>query len=199
MTKQEFLFELAMGISALPEDVADEHLSFYSEMIDDRIEEGFSEEEAVKEIGEPKEIVKQILKDIPLTKLVKQKIKPQRKLSALEILLIVLGFPLWFSLLMAAMAIVFSLYITLWSVIISLWAVEVSLFACGVGGIASGVVFAFTGNIFTAVAMLGASFVCAGVAILCFFACKYATKGILLLTKKIGLCIKGLFIKKGVV
>ena len=48
MTKQEFLFELAMGISALPEDVADEHLSFYSEMIDDRIEEGFSEEDIAR-------------------------------------------------------------------------------------------------------------------------------------------------------
>ena len=197
MTKQDFLFELVVGLSGLPDDIIDEHLSFYGEMIDDRLEEGISEEEAVSEIGEPKEIAKQILKDIPLTKLVKEKIKPKRKLSAFEILLIVLGFPVWFPILISLLAIIFSLYMVLWSLIISLWAVEFSLIACGIGGIITGIVFAFIGNTFAGLAMLGASFVCIGFSIFMFYGCDYATKGILLLTKKIGLYIKSLFIKKG--
>ena len=47
MRKQEFLTELRKGLSGLPQDDIEERLSFYSEMIDDQIEEGLAEEEAV--------------------------------------------------------------------------------------------------------------------------------------------------------
>ena len=47
MNKQEFLSQLRKGLAGLPQNDIEERLAFYGEMIDDRIEEGLSEEEAV--------------------------------------------------------------------------------------------------------------------------------------------------------
>ena len=44
MNKQEFLAELRKGLSGLPQDDIEERLIFYDEMLEDRIEEGLSEE-----------------------------------------------------------------------------------------------------------------------------------------------------------
>ena len=79
MNKQEFLMKLRKALSGLPKDDIDERLTFYSEMIDDRMEDGIPEETAVCEIGTVDEIVAQIIADISLTKLVKEKISPKIK------------------------------------------------------------------------------------------------------------------------
>ena len=196
MNKNDFLEELKKGLRGLPGDDIEECLSFYSEMIDDRIENGLSEEEAVSSVGSINEIVTQTMADIPLGKLVKEKAKSNRALRAWEIVLLVLGSPIWFSLLVAAFAVVLSLYIVLWALIISLWAVEISFIACGVAGVAIGILYMTLGNVFTGVAMLCAGFLLSGLSIFLFFGCRAATKGILILSKKIGLGIKKLFIKK---
>ena len=59
----------------LKDVVIEERLEFYSEMIDDRIEEGKSEFEAVREIGDVDEVVSQIASETPLYRLVKEKAK----------------------------------------------------------------------------------------------------------------------------
>lgn len=59
MNKQEFLAELQKGLSGLPQEDRDERLTFYGEMLDDRMEEGLSEEEAVAAVGSVEEIVRQ--------------------------------------------------------------------------------------------------------------------------------------------
>ncbi|MBQ2191559.1 MAG: DUF1700 domain-containing protein, partial [Clostridia bacterium] len=73
MLKQEFLNALREGLNGLPEADIEERIAFYGEMIDDRIEEGLSEEEAVKEIGTVEEGVQQIVEETPLTRRVKEK------------------------------------------------------------------------------------------------------------------------------
>ena len=196
MNKQEFLAQLRKGLSCLPKDDIDERLTFYSEMIDDRMEDGIPEETAVREIGTIDELVSQIIADIPLGKLVKEKITPKKKLRAWEIVLLVLGSPIWLSLLIAAFAVILSVYVALWSVIIVLWAVFASFVACGLAGIAAGVYFAAGGNGLTGIAMIGAGIVCAGLSVFMFFGSKAATKGILNLTKKLAIWIKNCFIKK---
>ena len=74
MTKQEFLEKLQVSLYGLPKADIDERVSFYGEMIDDRVEEGLSEEEAVADIGTIDGIVSEILSETPITKLVKEKI-----------------------------------------------------------------------------------------------------------------------------
>ena len=51
MNKHDFIAKLRAKLSGLPDSDVRERLGFYSEMIDDRIEEGLSEEAAVSEIG----------------------------------------------------------------------------------------------------------------------------------------------------
>ena len=61
MNKQKFLAELKKSLSALGRNDIEDRLAFYGEMIDDRIEEGFSESEAVLAVGSADEIAAQIL------------------------------------------------------------------------------------------------------------------------------------------
>ena len=199
MIKQEFLKQLKCGLSGLPKKDIDEHIDFYSEIIDDKIEDGKTEETAVFEIGNIDEIISQIISDTPFTKIVKEKIKTKRKLSILEIVLLVLGSPIWVSILITILAIIFSIYISLWSIVISLWAVFISLIASSFGGIFASFVLAFTNNLSTGFALFGVSLVLFGIPIYLFFVCKIVSKYYFVLTKKLLLSIKNKFINKEVV
>lgn len=196
MRKQDFLSALKTSLLGLPKQDVEEHLNFYSEMIDDRMEEGRTEEEAVADIGSVEEIATQIIADIPLIKIAKERIKPKRRFKAWEIVLLVLGSPIWLSLAIAAFAVILSLYVVLWSVVLSIWAVFVSLVVCSFGGVIASIVLAVSGNGLTGIAMIGAGIVCAGLAIFLFFGSKAATKGSVFLAPKIVLGIKKLFVKK---
>ena len=77
MTKKQFLDELRSKLVGLPKSDVDERISFYEEMINDRMDEGKSEEEAVNDIGTVDEVIKQIAKDTPLVSLVAHKMKPK--------------------------------------------------------------------------------------------------------------------------
>ncbi len=116
-----------------------------------------------------------------------------------EITLIVLGFPVWFSLLAVAFAVALSLYIVVWAIVISLWAVNVSLGGGTVGGIVGGVIFLCTGSTPSGILMIAAGLICAGLAIFLFFGCKAATDGVVRLTKGIAQGIKTCFIRRDAV
>ncbi len=107
-----------------------------------------------------------------------------KRLGYWEIVLLVLGSPIWLSLLIAALAVVIALYISLWSVIVSLWAGFAAIIGASLGTLITGISYELDSFFFGGVAMFGISSVCAGLAIFAFFACKAATNGILLLTKK---------------
>lgn len=196
MSKQQFLAELRTALAGLPQDDIEERLNFYGEMIDDRMEEGLTESEAVEGIGSVSDIAEQTLAEIPLAKLVKERMAPKRSLRGWEIALLVLGFPLWFPLIIAACAVVLALYVVILALIISLWAIEIALWACAVGGVCMAAVFFTRGEVLPGLAILGAALVCAGLALLMLYACIAATKGLLRLTKKMALGIKSLFVGK---
>lgn len=196
MRKQEFLAQLRKALSGLPQDEIEERLTFYGEMIDDRMEEGLTEEDAVSAVGSVDEIVEQVLAEIPLVKIAKERIRPKKRRSAGTTVLLVVGSPIWGSLAIAAAAVIFSLYVSLWAVIVSLWAVFVSLAACALAGVLACVIFAAGGNGAAGLAMLAAGLICAGLAIFMFYGCRAATKGALVLTKKMAIWIKSLFIRK---
>ncbi|MBE6608443.1 MAG: DUF1700 domain-containing protein [Ruminococcaceae bacterium] len=192
MNKKEFIASLRSGLKGLPQKEIEERVIFYSEMIDDRIEEGFSEADAVAFIGSVDTIISQIA---PENQDIKEK-KPKRKMGAWEIVLIVLGFPVWFSLLTAVFSVAISLYGALWAVIISLWAVFASFVACGFAGIIAGITFIFVTNPLTGVAMIGAGITLIGLSIFTFFGCHIATKGALILIQKTAIAIKKALTKK---
>ena len=117
------------------------------------------------------------------------------KLHRREIVPLVLGSPLWLSLGLAAIAVIFAFYVVLWSVSVSLWAVFASLAVCAVGGLpAFAVLIARSGA--AALAILAAGMVCAGLPIFLFFGRRAATKGILTLTRRIASWLKHCFLRK---
>ncbi len=193
MNKQEFLAELRRGLSGLPRDDIEERLSFYGEMLDDRMEEGLTEEEAVSAAGPVDEIVRQTVAYIPLAKIAKERIRPKRRLRAWETVLLVLGSPVWLSLGIAAAAAVFAVYAAMWALIIALWAVFGALAVCAVGSVPGCIIFAAGGSVASGLALLGGGLVCAGLSVFMFFGCKKATVGIMSLTKKFAIWIKNCF------
>ena len=87
MSKTEFIEQLRSALNGLSEEDLKKSVDYYEEMIDDRIEDGIPEEEAVSGLGSIEEIKNKILKEIPIANIVKEKIKPKRKLGGLEIAL----------------------------------------------------------------------------------------------------------------
>lgn len=196
MKKSEFLSELQERLAGLNESDLNRSLDYYAEMIEDRMEDGISEEEAVDAVGTPGEIASEILAEMPLTKIIKARVKPNRRMAAWEVVLLVLGSPVWLSLLIALFAVVFSLYIAFWSVIISLWVAELSLglgALAGVGMLPNAIA---QGNVLAGIALFGAGIFLAGLTILGYYGCGYATKGLCFLCKKTFRLIKSCFIRK---
>ena len=192
MNKQEFLSSLRARLNGLPKEDIDERINFYEEMINDRMDDGKSEEEAVADIGTVDQIIEEIAQDTPLAKLVKEKIKPKRKLRVWEIILIILGFPLWFPLVLTALILAFVFYLLIWILVLVCYTVEFSLVGSAVVGLFIFVAYLINGEF--NLASIGLSVMCAGGSFLFLFPCYWSTTlklSTLIMTK-----IKMLFINK---
>lgn len=197
MNKTEFLTALRDSLRGLPpEDIA-RSVEFYSEIIDDRTEDGMTQEEAVESLGSIEDIVLQIAAETPLLTLAKKRIKPRRAWRAWEIVLLAVGAPLWLPLLIAAACVALAIYVVLWVIVIAFYAADAAIAASGIGGVFGAAVFAATGNSDSALFCFGAGLVCAGLAILLFFVCDVIAKGVLRLTRSVAVGIKCRIIRKG--
>ena len=106
-------------------------LNFFKEMIDDRVDEGLSEEEAVSQLGNIDDIVGQILDEHNIKKRQKKlvwRFIPQKTPSAANIIIAILLFPIWIT--------IFSLVASIFLIFISLiFSFVISILASFVGGI----------------------------------------------------------------
>lgn len=195
MTKEEYISSLRAGLRQLTVEDADKAADYCSEMIDDRMEEGMTQEEAVAAMDSPEETVRRILMEQPLNMLVKSSLKKKRRLTGLEITLVVLGAPLWLPLLTAACAVALSLYLVLWSLVAVLFAVMAALGISAVAAVIGAAVFPGYG-LGVRLIVAGAGVVAAGLGILMFFAALYAAKGLIALTAILIRGIKGRLIDK---
>ena len=143
MNKQQFIDEIKLRVEGLPEEEVTKSIDYYSEMIDDRIEDGMTEEEAVEAVGTVDDAVKGILENIPLTKVIKAKTKPSRKLRAWEIVLLVIGSPIWFPLLVCAILLLVLFYCIIWIWVIAFFAVDLAFIAGGLAAFIAGIIGLF--------------------------------------------------------
>lgn len=192
MNKTEFTNQLTAALAGLSEEDIRKSVDFYTEMIDDRIEDGMPEEEAVAALGNIDEIRSNILQEIPITRIVKEKITPKRAFSPVEIVLLIIGAPLWLPLLLAFIIICFALFLCFWIIILSLYVVDLSVFLAGMVGI----IAPFTGlnTAFAGLFTLGCGIALLGLSVLLFFGFNQVAKGMLFLSKKIVLGIKKHFV-----
>lgn len=197
MDKFDFLEELGNRLVGLPKEDRDRFIEYYSEMIDDRVEEGMTEQEAVADLGTPATVAKEILSSFPLTKIVKEKVKPKRRLSAVEIILIVLGAPVWVPVLVSLFAVFLSVYLVLWSVVLTFICVDIAFFAVVIALLAAFTGLFITAHVPEAFACLGAGFIMAGLSLLTMLFVKLLIKGVVWIGKQIILGVKYFFVGKG--
>ncbi len=182
MTKLEFLTTLREKLAGIPEEDLMGSVSFYSEMIDDRMEDGMTESEAVANVGDAEQIARQIRSQAG-------NFEPQPTVTDTTSSKVryVLRNPL--------LAGLFSLFLLiLWIVavalIICLWTVVVSVYAAGISCAVSGgalpvagiglMIAGFSGN---GLFVLGAGVFLIGFTVLWWLVCKYATLAAAKLTK----------------
>lgn len=190
MTKREFTEELKLLLDGLPKKEVEERIVFYSEMIDDRMEDGATEEEAVALIGSVEDVAAQIAAGFTVINGEKSRVPSKRKLGAGEIAILAIGSPVWLSLLIAAFAVGISLYVSMWAVVISVWACFITCAVCVPAGVVIAVIGFTKGNVASGFAILGAAIFSAGLTILFLYASKALTKVSLTLTRKSILLIK---------
>ena len=193
MNKIEFINELERRLTGLPEDDKKERLAFYNEMISDRVDEGKTEEEAVNDLGGIDKVVSDIASDTPLISLVKEKVKPKHQLRGWEIAMLIVGFPLWFPLLIVFILLCLLGYLLIWLGVLITYTIEVCLASIGVWGL---VLFfgALGGGLFS-MTYLGMALACLGGAFLFIFACIGITKATITLSKITIRKIKSSFLK----
>ena len=158
-------------------------------MIEDYIEEGLTEEQAVSKIGSTENIARQI----------KAEEKTKKKLGAKEInawktALLIVGSPIWFSLLISVVAVGVSLYASLWAVVVSLWATFISIIVGGIGGV---IFFIIVGEAtISSIVIVGAGVFGIGFSIFLYYVNKALTKLSIVITKKSITIIKNSFNKR---
>ncbi len=181
MNKQEYLSRLENLLACLPKDARAESLAFYAEMIDDRIEDGMAEDEAVAALGTPGEAADAILDELPAVP--RAVAKTRRKSRALMWTLAILGSVVWVPLLFAFAAVALSVYLCIWACIASLWILTVCLLAGLPIGAAAMWLGIAVGNAPFAVVELGAGLLCAGLGLAMLQASLAASKQLVRLSR----------------
>ena len=162
MGKNEFLKQLNKALHMLDATERARTVQYYREILEDRIEDGLSEEAAVAEMEPIEDIASGILSDAAARGLQKQ------RRSVWEIILLILGSPIWLSLLLALGVTVIAMYVVAWSLIAALFSVILALAI----GILAGVLALFlywSAFPMTGIFLLGAGCICAALAIFLFF------------------------------
>lgn len=209
MNKQEYLDQLRAVLGCLPEEEIEESAAFYAEMIDDRVADGMSEEEAVAQLDDPKAAARAIIGDLPAegqrtissedreatplrgqlpaqARGARLGSKPMNR--ALYWSLVILGSPLWLTLLLAAAAVaiaivaiaaalVLSIVAVVASLLLTLWVLAAGLMAGGPLGIAVCFYGLAMGQPAYAAAELGSGLICFGLGLFCLHGAAVATKG----------------------
>ena len=196
LKKNVFLAELQRRLAGLDQTDVAERLAFYDEIIEDYKADGVPEEEAVAKLGTVDEIVAQVMSEIPLTKLVVKKMKPQKTVNGGKIALVILTFPLWFPLLITAISLIFSLYVVLWAIVIALFAVDLALFCAAVFLFLSIIPLAMAKNVALIGMVVGGGFLCLGLFMLFLSVSLLASKAALKLGGSFLLWLKSFFIGK---
>ncbi len=194
MKKTDFLKKLQAALRALPKRETEECFNFYAEMIDDRMEDGLTEEEAVAAVGSIEKIAAEKLGE-ELSENSKNK-NGKRKLGALEITLIIIGSPFWIAIAAVGLAVTVAVYASIWSALVSLWAAFASFSVCAPAGVILFPLLLLNGNALAAIFMLCAGICCFGLAIYGFFACLWLTKSVVILSKKGFLLVKKFIVKR---
>lgn len=169
MNKQEYLKALKAALSGADKKEAARTMEFYSELIDDALEDGVSEEEAVAGLEAPAEVAERIGSESGDS-------EKKRINTALFIAAVVLASPIWLPIAISVFAVIFSVYVSLWAVIVSLMASSVGTAAGALAGVAASAIMLQGSGAADSLFMLGAALAAAGIAIYLMYISVFAAK-----------------------
>lgn len=197
MNRDAFLAAVAARLKGLPPADVQRSLDYFREMIDDRMEDGLSEEAAVAALGSPEEAAGRILEETPLPRLVKARIKPSRTLRLWEIVLLALGSPVWLPLVLVGLLLALLVYLLLVLFLLVYYTLNLAVGAVCLAGLWQGAAQLFLSRPLPALMCLGTGLTAAGLFMLMLPLAKQATVWDLALWRLTGRRIKRIFIKKG--
>lgn len=189
MNKDEFLAALRNRLANLAPQELEKTMEFYSESIDDRMEDGMSQEEAVADLGDIEKIVHSMEIETPLPELMKNKMKTSQKKSgntAILIVVLVCGLPI--------IVLLFGLYVTVWAVVVSLFAAAVGILVGGLFALVAGFAQCFINGFALGGISIGGGLVCIGISLLFLGALVALCKGLFVFSRFLLHKIKGLFL-----
>lgn len=191
MTKTTFIDTLRGLLQSLNEDECNKFISYYEEIIEDYKENGLTEEEVIKKIGTPQSIADNILSEQDSINI---KV-PSFSSKILNIILLILGFPLWGSLLLALVLLILSAYIIIWCIPFTTGASSIAFFVAALISII-GSPFMMADVLTVGIVQLGLGVSSVGLSILLGCITIYLSKKLVVITKKLTFKIFKSFNKK---
>ena len=182
MNKQEYLTQLRAALACLPEGEIEESVAFYTEMIDDRVADGLTEEEATAQLDDPKAAARAIIADFPVVP--RTVVRTKQRNRALYWTLVILGSPLWLTLLLAAGMLVLAGLLTIWCLILGLWLLAAGLLAGGPLGIGVCLWALAVGQPAYGVFELGSGLLCFGLGLFCLHGAVAASKTLMQVSRQ---------------
>lgn len=178
MNKTEFLESIKQKLNGLPEKDIQSAVEYYEEAIDDRTEDGLTEEQAITEIGTPDDIAEKIMMETSIPKLITAKAKPKRTLKAWEIILIIISAPVWLWLAAVLIIIFMAVIVAIMAVMIAIICVVVSLIFGGLGSFVAGIAQLINGYSYPSLALVGMALVMTGIGLFLVIPIKKAVAGL---------------------
>lgn len=164
-------------------------INYYDEIIQDLMEDGYSEIEAVAKLGSPRKLAKEA------AGIQEVEIEIPRRFNPFVIVMLIIGFPLWGSLLLTAVLLLLSFYLVI-------WCVPFTTAVFGVTAVFAGIVSAvfsplvMGGALFMGVTQLGIGTLFFGLGILSLVL-TYSISGFFLrVTKKTSIAFKNLLFRR---
>ncbi|MBR3988402.1 MAG: DUF1700 domain-containing protein [Clostridia bacterium] len=183
MTKNEFTKVLKSKINHLPKSERRKILQYYYEMISERMEDGMTEAEAIDALGNIDEL---------LSEYSPAPSEPRRgvRLRAWHIIMLIIGAPLWISLVAAMLCIMLAFYIIIWVLVICFYVVFAALAASGFALTMASFLSFFYGGAPYFFLLFGAGAFLSGLAIMWLIVCNLFAKA---MAKVTGKSAKGIF------
>ena len=164
MTKEQYLNELSLKLTKLPQAERDNAIIFYTEYIDDAFENGKPMDEIIQTLGKPEDVAAKIIADYSVNK-AKEKPSLTNGLKALIAVLSVFAIPIAAPAAIAIIAVIFALLIAVFSVAFSLIMAALGLYIAVAVMLGVSIVLMFTEPML-GIATLGVSMIASGVLIL---------------------------------
>lgn len=165
MTKQEFLSALGKALEGLPQQDINRFLEYYGEIIDDRMEEGLTEEEAVAAMESVDSIAERIKAEMAAEKPKEEEKKEKKKISGWMIAAIIGSSVFWLPMIIVILSVIASFVVAAISVCFSFYAVPIALVGSSAALIGAAVYLGFVGE---SAILAGVALILTGIAILWF-------------------------------